>query len=1315
MIWKPSFHSGVSLLLSFIMISFEPLNTQNTTPHSDNFFKPTPLGDIALGDTIYIDVARAIDVKFEHANTSNRTFLYPNLNSSGLQVHSRPSSLSISLPEFHGCRKIIYLDEEVCYLSCVDGTVLVDLKTRKDIGHTPFECYFVLPDWLTGDFSGKADASSKDLNISRLASLACEHDAEKHSYRIVDVTEFTTKDESGVPKSKIELQSRLWSDFGCQNPNDCTSLSILHSSTTDILFWRAPENKQTKRTTEAIGTATVDFFYLSTAHKSHKPVVLQLHLADLKEAVLKAVTDAQKRGILAGILTIDHVQHIDVVRIEELNEFVLFLSVVTNHATKLGTCEFIVVEAHVSIPDLTTPKKDGSNPLVDKQTLRVVDALSTNKVCTGSGVLSKSVRVNKVDKSTKSEVMVNLITNTVVDKVKPAADMLSASNTSKDYMRASHEGLFNLTISYQDDAEKPFGDKDRRSNLSLRGNTSLLHPSVNKSKPAELGVIKMQGKMLVWGRVGQGTTGHMVWVEGIGNASSTKIWYGETADQAFLPSKGLLYAVRDNIDVDGKTGSELLVFEEDAAPYLTLDTITLTVPKSEIVVDPTPQNITLKLPYILNEKAVEDTFELRLLDQWDVLRKLEHDDEVIEKLPNGQTKPKVFPTIPIRKNHWTQIPFDNEMMQGPYTNSAVDGSWRFFFRNTMQIVVVDEKGIFLPADKITAVDVDLVLERTADQSYRLRLCMPIMLENIKLVCKEPHLSIEIKGQIQQVFRTGTFVIIQHTVVKKPEAKDQQAPQHAVSIIDTTNWSLQNYQLPSCAASANASSFSMSVFGNIVFYAVICQDLTVQVYDFHLKGKTAKANLKMTFNNTRDSVPHIFCPSRIHLRKDRELKLAIFDQCPHHNDGVFSDIFVTGWKRGNDFRQVRSFTRHTPGSEIGRICAHRGSIVAVQDSRLFVFRDDVEFLSSRISLPEVEEHGIKTIHCLDHGRILVESPKLVVLLDLNNIHGDRYHPYRKIDISKYAFAQGGIQHVFEDPEGLLIHFGALSAADGKFPVLALQFEAPEVFIKHKEQESVPEAVAVTFEDKRNPKVQRAITFHYKAEFSKEDHREPAVSLKDPSKKIFLQAGKLLKLFSDPLIKTQGEFWEVQVQSDTKALQGSLGLEIKPAVTLAQTPANGVSSFAHSRGVIIYTTVSEDRTSIFSYIDSHEELQLEKSEGTYCIDSAMGHKESTDAGKTDSWAAVFACFNLHSSYLYFVNGGHADVRMIEVDGYILDPRIEMTSESEVYLFGMLPHRDTLYGYYSENVMQINKTAFNMFLNLSYGRLLSLSSTRLRGVQI
>ena len=170
---------------------------------------------------------------------------------------------------------------------------------------------------------------------------------------------------------------------------------------------------------------------------------------------------------------------------------------------------------------------------------------------------------------------------------------------------------------------------------------------------------------------------------------------------------------------------------------------------------------------------------------------------------------------------------------------------------------------------------------------------------------------------------------------------------------------------------------------------------------------------------------------------------------------------------------------------------------MQDSRLFVFRDDIEFLSSKISLPEVEEHGIKTIHCLDHGRILVESSKLVVLLDLNNIQGDRYHPYRKIDISKYSFAQGGIQHVFEDPEGLLIHFGAPAATEGKFPVLALQFEAPEVFIKHKDQDTVPKEVAVTFEDKRNPKAQKAITFHYKTEFSKEDDWEPAVSLKDPS--------------------------------------------------------------------------------------------------------------------------------------------------------------------------------------------------------------------------
>lgn len=1305
MIGKPTLQSGLSLLLSLVLISLESSISQNVTPHSDDFFKPTPLGQIALGDTLYIDVSRAIDVKFEHANSSNRTFLFPNLNSTGLQIHSRPSSLSISLPEYHSCHKIIYLDENVCFLSCVDGTVLVDLKKRKDIAHTNFECYFVLPDWLSSSlFGGHKSPGNATFEVAKIASLVCEHDAKNHSYVIVDVMEINVPDQaSNVTNTRVELQSRLWSDFGCPNHEDCSRLEVLYTGATEMLFWKAPPKKAfeslAKKSPEAVQSATLDLFYIAASHKSHKPVVLQLDLADLKETVLASVQKPEQTTILEKVLTIDHIQHVDVVKIEELKEYVLFLSVVTNHAVKLGTCEFVVVEAHVSLGDLNSETRT-VNPVIKKQTLRVVDALSTHKVCTGSGILTKSVRVNKIGNNTKkSEVVVNLMTNTLVDEVKPAGEMLSASNTSKDYLRASHEGLFNVSLYYEDDADKSFDDKDRRSNISLKGNNSLLHPAVNKSKPAELGVIKIHGKMLVWGRVGDLSTGHMVWVEEISNMTSTKIWYGESTDQAYLPSKGLLYAVRDNTNIDGKTGTELLVFEENAAPYLTLDTNTLSLSKREVDPDREAQNITLKLPYILNEKAVEDTFELELLDRWDELRKLEHDDET-KNASQGQTNPVSFPTVPIRKNHWTQIPFDNEMMQGPYTSSSVDGSWKFFFRNTMQITVVDEKGTLIPAQKTTVVDVDLVLEETAVGSFRLRLCIPIMLQDIKLVCKEPHLSINIPGELQQVFRTGTFVIIQHTETQKSA---QGASKHSVSIIDTTNWSLQSYQLPSCEISADSSDFSMSVFGNMVFYAVICKDNTIQVYDFHLKGKMIKAHIKAVLNNTRDSVPKVVCPVKIHLRKDRELKLAIFDQCPEHNDGVFSDIFVTGWKRGNDFRQVRSFTRHTPGSQIGTICAHRGSIVAVQDSKLFIFRDDIEFLSSKISLPEVEEYGIKTIHCLEHGRILVESSKLVVLLDLNNIQGDRYHPYRKIDISKYSFAQGGIEHVFEDPEGLLIDFNSPASSEGKFPVLALQFEAPEIFIKHKGVETVPDKISVNFQDNHNPKAPKSISFQYKSNFSAEDHREPVLALKDPRKKITLQPGHLVKLFTDPLLKTKGEFWDISVRSDAGVLDKSLGLEVKPAVSLAQTPANGVSSFAHSRGVVVYTTVSQDRTSIYTYTDSHEELQLEKAEGTYCVDSAMGHKESTDSGQTDSWAAVFACFNLHSSYLLFVNGGHADIRMVEVDGYVLDPRVEMTSDKEVYLFGMLPHRDILYGYYSDDVGQINKIAFRMFLNLSSGRLI------------
>src|SRR3990167_10824639 len=137
----------VYYFISLWLVSLKPSLAQNTTPHKEDFFKPRQLGTLALGDRLFIDTSRAIDVKF--AGTGNQTFLFPSFNSSGLQVHSQPSALSISLPEHHRCHKILYLDEEFCALRCSDATILVALAARRVVGSVDFACFLALPDWIS--------------------------------------------------------------------------------------------------------------------------------------------------------------------------------------------------------------------------------------------------------------------------------------------------------------------------------------------------------------------------------------------------------------------------------------------------------------------------------------------------------------------------------------------------------------------------------------------------------------------------------------------------------------------------------------------------------------------------------------------------------------------------------------------------------------------------------------------------------------------------------------------------------------------------------------------------------------------------------------------------------------------------------------------------------------------------------------------------------------------------------------------------------------------------------------------------------------
>ena len=1108
------------------------------------------LGTVIYGDSLIIDTDLAFGFPFNH---SRGTYLMPSYNVEGFVTESKSDLASVHLTQEHGCKTIVYIDENIAILACLDSTLSIDLKQRKTLTSLSLHCL-------------------ASVKFGLMVRMVCEKE------KILFISDYD------LSNHKFGKETALTAEFPFQE--GLRLVDIGGDSSNTYFRWQIDDLKTT------LYKDGVDSKILKISG-SGKPEVIKVD----SEAVLKIAkeTDSTKLANMA----FNYLKAAFILPIEKETYRYALLAFDDFHGYSGQANECLLFDGYL--------KEDGS-----LEGLRFINATTGRLGGVGWEILSAQIKSEGEGTKTKHTVQLRANSN-VTANGEPAF------------------GLFQIEFSFTEDHSKSITDKSRKDEAIFVDEKSLFDATFVKELEAGFYIARSSGKLSVLAHKSSPSNCQVALIAK--EEGSTQYVYIQSSDMAL--ENETLYALVDHSDNEDAVGSSLLRFSPNSPSILKIDTRHSSSRE---------RKYTLPVKYILNHDNVTiDTLHFNLTDSPSKL--VSHmSSEVKSKLAVHNAN----------KAYFWPIPFDNEMISGPYSNirllSPKDAL--LYSRELLSYRLLDEKGVTINDGSAIVLE-GHILKKAEESTYQIHNCYPFEANYMKTWCRDTHIKVAIEGEILAMRQTTQAIVAIHATPKA----------HYFSSITTFKGVTQKTEL--CP---NASAPTLTSFGNSVYFAAICNQSTVQVWYKHLLT-TDPPKVLATF--VESSAPSIRCPQRLHVRKDKKTKLAIFDECPGDNSGNFYDIELD--MTGQDFRHIRNQVHEKTEFNLTALCGHKADLVALINGALFLFKDDTQFLTVKVNITEIYSK-IDSMTCLDHGRILITSDTDGLIMEIEKLYDQRYHPQRRM---KKLPANSRVSHLFEDEDSVTINFVDLKG--NRLGAGYYEFDSPVFFVNFGGPVTAGSNITILFsngdEDEKD-----VVQIVYPLDV-KDDFKERCI-FKLKGEKILAKDGFRISLKDNPNIEFDCELWTFGLFFNKEGTQD--GIKVNQAMRHLHTMETDVQTFTSYRGGVMFAKATADKTQIYVVTNGRAEVSLELKIGDYCVDSDMVHYGDED------WYAVFACFNNYKSYLVFASDQLGDLRIAEVDGYHTDPRVRVIGDHHIYLFTHLPHRDIVLGFYTADVGSSKKFA-------------------------
>ena len=923
---------------------------------------------------------------------------------------------------------------------------------------------------------------------------------------------------------------------------------------------------------------------------------------DRKEAaeVVKAKLEANGETIKSE-LTIRSISHIYVMVPEGRPDHPKFLvSVFTSDSFNNDLEELYVLEGELSEDEALKVKH-----------FRTVDELYSQSPH-GTSVIESKISSKRVDENDQTKWR-----HSVTIKV----DRIKENKTNRF-------GLFEVVYEYTEDYNLKLGDIGRKGPIVVKPEKpSLLNKYLEEGKPKSMVVQKIMKGLTVYG-LPSSKTGYLI---GVKLPQDFDQFYYTKANDFFHYGleNGEVYALRSELNsmsLKGK-GSEILHFEKSC--------------KNSVTIKPSSKNaeVSYNIKYVLMGASVSTEKIIMKVSSENIKLKSSRAADQVTKF--------IYPALNGRSEYWFKLPFDNEMISGQYLEMKViePQNTQVYVRMHQPIKVVDEFNIELGKEKMIILD-GYTLEPKGLDNYIIRKCMEFESSMLVAKCSKQVSLINSGGKIERGTQSNEHLFI---LLNKGGKK-------SFSILNLADGSLL-ISIPLCE---DIQDFSYVVFGHSVWYAVNCGGKKVDVFNYHLNNPS-KAPESPAKTYDAKSTPKVECPRKIHIRKDKKVKISIYNECEGSMEGNVIDSDVTG--KNPDDRVIKSFAHDLNQFSLKSMCAHGGKVVVQVNSKLYLFKVEGEFVSQIINLGQITD--VTDLICLSHGRIAIVGGSQGLLADIDTLDGMRNKPFRLIrDIPLVM----NPQFIIETEDSVIFN---LEISEYRYHTFSYDIESPSIFVKLPiAQDLEGKSMTVQVSDIRQNGV--SVKLNYKLQ-PRKDYIEK-LEFKTTQGKVKMHEGQLFKLKSEAGLTLDGELWKVSVEGSTEAARQTI--QVKQAVRFIHNLATGIQTFSHSKGGIVYVQADNKSSKIYYEAGAEQELFHELSIGDYCIDSDINHLG------IGSWYAVFSCFNEHSTYLVYLSSAKSDLRISEVSDYNTDVRVRLLQETNVYLFTRLPHKTTLLIFHSQN---------------------------------
>lgn len=802
-------------------------------------------------------------------------------------------------------------------------------------------------------------------------------------------------------------------------------------------------------------------------------------------------------------------------------------------------------------------------------------------------------------------------------------------NSNSTKQRHPDHGLFSLTFSFVEDISKELTATDRKGPITEIELKDFFDATFSNELDPRFFAVRSNGKLQVFSDLSSSSRFQLGIIAK--DEGWNQIVYIQCSDMVVLDET--LYALVEHSNNDDAVGSSLLKFDPLAHTILKIDT------RHSFSKE---RNYRLEVKYIMNRNNVTiDSIHFNLTDK----------PSKLVSLMNEETHSKLAVHNANNLYFWP-IPFDNEMIRGPYrTVKLLEPKDAVIYkRDFLLYKLLDDRGKPIKSESAIVLEGHM-LKIAGDGIFQVHNCYPFEANYMKTWCRDIHVNVSIEGQILAMRQTPKFVVAIHKAHNKS----------FISIVDIFKGKATRTELCS-----NMSEVTLITFGSSVYFATVCNKTTVEIWTKQLLNQQS-ARPVATYSQT--STPSIKCPQKLQIRKDKKIKLAIFDECAGETEGEFYDIEVD--ITGQDFRHIKNFVHEKAQFELTALCGHRSDLVALINGMLFLFKDDNQYLTLKLNTSQIYSK-VDSMTCLDHGRILIISGTEGLVIEIEKLFSERYHPHRRIK----NLPSNKISYVFEDEDSITINF---VDNDGK-PMKAgyFEFDSPIFFVSFPVKAENGTNVVVSFSNGDTDDDENSVQIKYPIEV-KEDYNETC-TFKLKGDKILVKDGYRIKLRHNPQIEYNCELWTLDLFYNAHGSHS--GISVNQAMNFLSTLETDVQTFTSYRGGLLYAKAIDGKTQIYSDDHGRAEVALELKIGDYCVDSDMVYFGDED------WYAVFACFNNYKSYLVFASDQLGDLRIVEIDGYHTDPRVRVVGDHHVYLFTRLPHRDIVLGYYTENIADSKK---------------------------